>query len=126
MGLLNGYFLPCFLFLLRSRAYLGVKEILDPLRGAVEFQDSRRYNGHFPRDDRDWNEYDLLQAYGELYFKGALGEDPRKQQRPIRFRAGRMAYEVLDRRFIARNEWRNTTNTFEGFRINFGQLPMAP
>lgn len=108
-------------FLLRSRAYLGIKEILDPLRGAVEFQDSRRYNGHFPRDDRDWNEYDLLQAYGELYFKGALGEDPRKQQRPIRFRAGRMAYEVLDRRFIARNEWRNTTNTFEGFRINFGQ-----
>jgi hypothetical protein len=108
-------------FLLRSRAYLGIKEILDPLRGAVEFQDSRRYNGHFPRDDRDWNEYDLLQAYGELYFKGALGEDPRKQQRPIRLRVGRMAYEVLDRRFIARNEWRNTTNTFEGFRINLGQ-----
>jgi hypothetical protein len=108
-------------FLLRNRAYLGIKEILDPLRGAVEFQDSRRYNGHFPRDDRDWNEYDLLQAYGELYFKGALGEDPRKQQRPLRLRVGRMAYEVLDRRFIARNEWRNTTNTFEGFRINLGQ-----
>jgi len=108
-------------FLLRSRAYLGIKELLDPLRGAVEFQDSRRYNGHFPPDDRDFNEYDLIQAYGELYFKGALGEDPRKQQRPIRFRAGRMAYEALDRRFIGRNEWRNTTNTFEGFRINLGQ-----
>jgi hypothetical protein len=108
-------------FLLRSRGYLGIKEILDPLRGAVEFQDSRRYNGHFPRDDRDWDQYDLIQAYGELYFKGALGEDPHQQQRPVRFRAGRMAYETLDRRFIARNEWRNTTNAFEGFRITLGQ-----
>ncbi|SEL18915.1 alginate export family protein [Nitrosovibrio tenuis] len=108
-------------FLLRTRAYLGVKQILDPLRGAIEFQDSRRYNGHFPHDDRDFNEFELIQAYGELYFKGALGEDDRKQQRPIRFRAGRMAYEALDRRLIGRNEWRNTTNTFEGFRINLGQ-----
>jgi hypothetical protein len=108
-------------FLLRTRGYLGVKEILDPLRAAVEFQDSRRYNGNFPHDDRDFNEFELIQAYGELYFKGALGEDARKQQRPIRFRAGRMAYEALDRRFIGRNEWRNTTNTFEGFRINLGQ-----
>ena len=108
-------------FLLRSRAYLGIKEILDPLRGAVEFQDSRRYNGKFPPDDRDFNDYELIQAYGELYFKGALGEDDRKQQRPLRFRAGRMAYEALDRRFIGRNEWRNTTNTFEGFRLNLGQ-----
>ena len=108
-------------FLLRSRAYFGVREILDPLRGAVEFQDSRRYNGNFPPDDRDFNEHDLIQAYGELYFKGALGEDDLKQQRPLRFRAGRMAYEALDRRLIGRNEWRNTTNTFEGFRINLGQ-----
>jgi hypothetical protein len=108
-------------FLLRSRAYLGIKEILDPLRGAVEFQDSRRYNGKFPHDDRDFNDYELIQAYGELYFKGALGADDRKQQRPLRFRAGRMAYEALDRRFIGRNEWRNTTNTFEGFRLNLGQ-----
>lgn len=108
-------------FLLRSRAYFGIREILDPLRGAVEFQDSRRYNGNFPPDDRDFNDYELIQAYAELNFKGALGEDDLKQQRPLRFRAGRMAYEALDRRLIGRNEWRNTTNTFEGFRINLGQ-----
>lgn len=108
-------------FLLRSRAYVGIRELLDPLRGAVEFQDSRRYNGNFPHDDRDFNDYELIQAYGELYFKGALGEDDRKQQRPLRLRVGRMAYEALDRRLIGRNEWRNTTNTFEGFRINLGQ-----
>ena len=34
-------------FLLRTRAYLGIKEILDPFRGAVEFQDSRRYTATF-------------------------------------------------------------------------------
>ncbi|MEP7370922.1 MAG: alginate export family protein [Nitrosospira sp.] len=108
-------------FLLRSRAYVGIREILDPFRGAIEFQDSRRYNGKFPHDDRDFNDYDLIQGYGELYFKRALGQDDRKQDRPIRFRIGRMAYEALDRRLIGRNEWRNTTNTFEGFRINLGQ-----
>ncbi|SCY19893.1 Alginate export [Nitrosospira sp. Nsp13] len=108
-------------FLLRSRAYVGIRELLDPFRGAIEFQDSRRYNGKFPHDDRDFNEHELIQGYGELYFKQALGQDDRNQDRPIRFRIGRMAYEALDRRLIGRNEWRNTTNTFEGFRINLGR-----
>jgi hypothetical protein len=108
-------------FFLRSRAYLGIREILDPFRFAVEFQDSRVYNNRFPTTDQENNPYDLIQGYGELYFKHGLGEDDRKQSRPIRFRVGRMAYETLDRRFIARNEWRNTTNAFEGFRLNLGQ-----
>ena len=108
-------------FFLRNRAYLGIKEILDPFRFAVEFQDSRVYNHKFASTDQENNPYDLIQGYGELYFKRALGEDGRKQNRPLRFRVGRMAYETLDRRFIARNEWRNTTNSFEGFRLNLGQ-----
>jgi hypothetical protein len=108
-------------FFLRSRAYLGIREILDPFRFAVEFQDSRVYNNRFPTTDQENNPYDLIQGYGELNFKNALGQDDRKQSRPVRFRAGRMAYETLDRRFIARNEWRNTTNTFEGFRLNLGR-----
>ena len=108
-------------FFLRDRAYLGIKEILDPFRFAVEFQDSRVYNHKFPSTDQENDPYDLIQGYGELYFKNALGEDDRKQNRPVRFRVGRMAYETLDRRFIARNEWRNTTNAFEGFRLNLGR-----
>ena len=108
-------------FFLRSRAYLGIKEILDPFRFAVEFQDSRVYNHKFASTDQENNPYDLINAYGELYFKKALGEDDRGQSQPLRFRVGRMAYEVLDRRFIGRNEWRNTTNSFEGFRLNLGQ-----
>jgi hypothetical protein len=103
-------------FLLRTRAYLGVTEIADPLRCAVELEDARRYNSQFPLDDRDVNEYEIIQMFGELHFADALGAD-----RPLRFQAGRLAMEYVDRRLIARNEWRNTTNNFEGFRAILGR-----
>jgi len=32
-----------------------------------------------------------------------------------------MAFEVLDRRLLARNEFRNTTNNFLGYRVHFGK-----
>ncbi|PXW88414.1 alginate export protein [Nitrosomonas sp. Nm84] len=108
-------------FFLRNRAWIGIRDILDPFRFGVEFQDSRVYNNKHAITDQERNEYDLLNAYGELYFKRGLGVDDRNQDRPIRFRVGRMAYEATDRRFVARNEWRNTTNTFEGFRLNLGR-----
>lgn len=103
-------------FLSRARAYVGVKKILDPLRFNFEFQDSRKSGSKFPADNNDVNKLEFLQSYGELYFKNALGKE-----HPISLRAGRMTFEVLDRRLIARNEWRNTTNNFEGFRTIFGQ-----
>ena len=106
---------------LRHRAWIGIRDILDPFRFAVEFQDSRVYNNKHAITDQERNEYDLINAYGELYFKKGLGVDDRGQDRPIRFRVGRLAYETTDRRFIARNEWRNTTNSFEGFRLNLGR-----
>jgi hypothetical protein len=103
-------------FLLRSRLYLGIKEIMDPFRIAVEFQDSREFNSDFPEDNRDVDESDLLQAYGELFFEDALGDD-----RPLRFQFGRMAFDYIDRKLVARNRWRNTTNSFDGFRLQLGQ-----
>lgn len=106
---------------LRSRAWLGIRDILDPFRFAVEFQDSRVVNNSHVTTDQERNEYDLINAYGELYLKNGLGVDDRNQNRPVRFRVGRFAYETTDRRFIARNEWRNTTNSFEGFRLNLGR-----
>jgi len=109
--------------LLRTRTYLGVKNILDPLRLAVELQDSRRNHGDYDRayDTRDVNQADVLQGYLELNFKETfLGKDNLGNDRPIWIRAGRHAWEAGDRRLIARNEWRNTTNTFEGFRANIG------
>lgn len=106
---------------LRHRAWIGIRDILDPFRFGVEFQDSRVVNNKHVPTDQERNEFDLINAYGELYFKKGLGVDDRNQDRPIRFRVGRMAYETGDRRFLARNEWRNTTNSFEGFRLNLGR-----
>ncbi len=109
--------------LLRTRAYLGVKNILDPLRLAVEVQDSRRNHGDYTReyDTRDVNQADILQGYLELNFKESfLGKDDLGNARPVWVRAGRHAWEAIDRRLIARNEWRNTTNTFQGVRAQIG------
>ncbi|UCE58213.1 MAG: alginate export family protein [Phycisphaerales bacterium] len=106
-------------FLLRSRLYLGVRDVLDPFRFAVEFQDSRQFYSDFPERDRDVDEADFIQAFAELYFEDALGKDC-----PLQLRAGRMSLEYIDRRLVARNRWRNTTNAFDGFRLRLGQ-PMA-
>lgn len=109
--------------LLRTRAYVGIKNILDPLRLAIEVQDSRRNHGDYTRefDTRDINQADILQGYLELNFKQSfLGKDDLGNDRPIWVRAGRHAWEAIDRRLIARNEWRNTTNTFQGVRAQVG------
>ncbi len=110
--------------LLRTRAYLGLKNILDPFRFAVEAQDSRRNNSDYTRsnDTRDVDKADFVQAYLELYYKDSIfGKDDLGNSRPFWIRGGRLAWESLDRRLIARNEWRNTTNTFQGVRANIGE-----
>lgn len=109
--------------LLRSRAYLGLKNILDPFRFAIELQDSRRNHSDYSRsnDTRDINKADILQGYLELYIQDSVfGLDDLGHRRPFWIRAGRLAWEAVDKRLIARNEWRNTTNTFQGIRANIG------
>lgn len=103
-------------FLLRSRVYLGVRQIFDPFRFAIEFQDARQFMSRFPEDNRDVDEADFLQAYGELCFTDAL-----RAGYPLRFRAGRMSFDLIDRKIIGRNRWRNTTNAFDGFRLQLGE-----
>lgn len=107
---------PDNLWLLRTRGYIGVKDILDPLRFAVEFEDARSYNGLYEKTDSDVNEFEIIQGYAELYFDNALGHN-----RPLSIRAGRQALELLDRRLVGSNQFRNTTNNFEGFRVRFGK-----
>ncbi len=110
--------------LLRSRAYFAVKDILDPLRFTLELQDSRRVNSQFSStyDTRDFNNFEPLQGYLELYFKDSiLGKDSLGNNIPISARLGRQAFELVDRRLVARNEWRNTTNNFDGLRVILGQ-----
>jgi hypothetical protein len=105
----------------RTRAYLGIKEITDPFRFAVELTDSRRYNSGFVRDNRDVNEFDPTMLYAELYLASLLGHDGLGNPRPLSVRAGRMNFEFLDRRLLGNNQWRNTPNTFDGFRATLGR-----
>ena len=110
--------------LLRTRAFVAVKNILDPFRVTLELQDSRRNHSQFSRDfdTRDINLSEVLQGYGELYFKESLlPKDNLGNERPISLKYGRHAFELSDRRLVARNEWRNTTNNFYGLRTHFGQ-----
>ena len=104
------------IWLLRTRAFVGVKDILDPLRFVVEMEDARSYNSLYQKTDADVNEFEMIQGYGELYFDNALGNN-----RPISIRAGRQHLELLDRRLVGNNEFRNTTNNFEGYRVKFGK-----
>jgi hypothetical protein len=110
--------------LLRTRAFVAIKDILDPLRLTLEVEDARRNNSQFTRDfdTRDVNYVEPIQAYAELFFKETpLGKDDLGNDRPISIKAGRHAFEYLDRRLLARNEWRNTTNNFQGVRATIGQ-----
>jgi hypothetical protein len=110
--------------LLRTRAFVAIKDILDPLRFTLEVEDARRNNSQFTRDfdTRDVNYVEPIQAYAELFFKETpLGKDDLGNDRPISIKAGRHAFEYLDRRLLARNEWRNTTNNFQGIRATIGQ-----
>jgi hypothetical protein len=102
-------------FLLRTRVYLGLREIADPFRFGVEFQDSRQFGSDLPENTRLVDEAELLQAFGELYFDDAFGTNM-----PLSLRLGRQSFDAVDRRLVARNRDRNTTNAFDGFRARWG------
>ena len=105
----------------RTRAYLGIHDLLDPFRFAIELQDSRRYNGNYERDNRDFNEFELIRLQAELFFDDLLAPDLQGNKRPISLRYGIQNFEFLDRRLLGNNQWRNTANTFLGFRGAIGQ-----
>ena len=102
--------------LLRTQAYFGIKNILDPIRFAFEFQDSRRFNSQFGQSTGDINKLEMFQAYSELYFKNPVMFD-----RPVSLRAGRMAFEVIDRKLLSRDDWGNTGTNFQGYRAIIGE-----
>ncbi len=103
--------------LMRSRLYMGFRGICDPLRFGFELEDSRQFMSDFAEDNRDVNEADILQLFGELYFANAFGE-----QSPLRLQVGRMSFDCVDRKLVARNRFRNTTNAYDGFRLRLGNV----
>ena len=103
---------------LRSRLRFGLGGNR-PLRFLFEGQDSRSFGDGDPgdyRNTRNVNEFDILQLFGSLTLKNTLGSGLRTD-----FHFGRWTSDFGRRRLIGRNNFRNTTNAFDGFHWQIGQ-----
>lgn len=103
---------------LRSRLRIGLGGN-GPLRFLFEGQDARAYFNRDPGDFRDTttvNEFDVLQLLGSLTVNNVFGTGLRTD---VHF--GRMTMDFGRRRLIARNDFRNTTNAFDGLHWQIGQ-----
>lgn len=103
---------------MRSRVRIGLGGD-GPLKFLFEGQDSRSYldgdRGDF-RDTTTVNEFDILQLVGALTVKNVFGTGLRTDAH-----FGRMTMDFGRRRLIARNDFRNTTNAFDGFHWQLAQ-----
>ncbi len=114
----NDYRTPTLLsddaFFTRTLVYMGIQEVIDPVRFAVEFQDSQRAITDRAVVPTDINTTDLLQAHVDLHFDDVISGQP------VTAMLGRMTFDAVDRRLIARNRFRNVINSFDGVRLRFG------
>ena len=103
---------------LRSRVRVGLGGN-GPFRFLFEGQDARAYwnseQGDF-RNATTVNEYDILQLFGSLTLDNVGGSGLRTD---VHF--GRMTMDFGMRRFIARNDFRNTSNAFDGVHWQIGR-----
>jgi hypothetical protein len=103
--------------LLRSRVRVGLGN--GPFRLFFEGQDSRAYGNEAPGDfvnNTTVNELDILQLFGSLTVNNVGGSGLRTD---LHF--GRMTMDFGIRRYVARNDFRNTTNAFDGVHWQIGQ-----
>ncbi|MCP9453403.1 MAG: alginate export family protein [Nitrospira sp.] len=93
----------------RLRTQLGGN---GPLRILFEGQDARSFLDRDPGDFRNAttvNEFDVLQLFGSLTARNLFGTGLRTD-----VHVGRMTLDFGRRRLVARNDYRNTTNAFDG------------
>jgi len=101
----------------RSRVRLGLGN--GPFRFLFEGQDARAYWNNSPGDfvnNTTVNEWDILQLFGSATADNVLGSGLRTD---LHF--GRMTMDFGMRRYVARNDFRNTTNAFDGVHWQIGQ-----
>ncbi len=95
---------------LRTRLRFGLGN--GPFRFLFEGQDSRAYWNNAPGDfvnTTTVNEWDILQLFGSMTLDNVAGSGLRTD---LHF--GRMTLDFGMRRYVARNDFRNTTNAFDG------------
>jgi hypothetical protein len=102
-------------FPLRTRLRVGV-DGPGPLRFLVEIQDSRTYSdGPLDYTDTEIDKIDVLQLFVSATARDLLGSGLRAD-----LHVGRMTLDVASRRLVARNRFRNTTNSFDGIHLQLG------
>ena len=102
---------------LRTRLFFGIRDILDPLRFSVELQDSRVYltDAGSLVTTSQVNETDIQQLHVDLATKRVFGWN-----QPSVLSFGRLNLDLGRRRWIARNNFRNTTQSFDGVHWRVG------
>ena len=99
--------------LTRTRLFAGFGRAQGPVRFAIEAQDSRQFGLRDPPELLTINEADLLQARLTVDLDALAAV-------PIAVDLGRVSFDGIDRRLIARNRNRNTANAFDGARVRVG------
>ena len=103
---------------LRSRLRVGLGGN-GPFRFLFEGQDSRAYGNNDQGDfanNTTVNEWDIVQLLGSWTVDNVGGSGLRTD---VHF--GRMTLDFGKRRYVARNDFRNTTNSFDGVHWQIGQ-----
>lgn len=103
---------------LRTRLRLGI-DAFSPVRFLLELEDARTNfddPGDFTGNETD--ELDILQLLVTAGTPDLLGLGL-----PADAHLGRMTMDVGSRRLVARNRFRNTTNSFDGIHLQLGPRP---
>ncbi|CUQ65651.1 exported protein of unknown function [Candidatus Nitrospira inopinata] len=102
----------------RTRFYFSIKDIADPLRAVLEFQDSRTWltdQGSFVNNTHV-NHTDIQQLHVDLVSSNFFGSGLYTE-----LNVGRLNMDLGRRRWVARNSFRNTTNAFDGISWLLGK-----
>lgn len=102
----------------RTRLYFGIKNVFDPVRAVIELQDSRVFltDRESFVNDTHVNEIDIQQLHIDLVSSNFLNSGLSTE-----LSLGRLNLDLGRRRWVARNSFRNTTNTFDGISWLIGK-----
>lgn len=102
---------------MRTRLQAGIQNIVDPVRFLIEVQDARApltTTGAYINTG-NVNDLDIQQLHADLYTNDLFGSGV-----PSVLKVGRINMDIGRGRWIARNQFRNATNAFDGVEWQLG------